>query len=278
MEKIENCLYIVATPIGNLEELTPRAQFILGNVDLIACEDTRVTIKLLSHFNISKPLVSCHKFNEINASNKLVEEIKKGKSVAMVSDAGYPGVSDPGGILIKIAIENDITIRVISGPSAGINALIGSGLPSDHFYFHGFLQTKNRDRKIELTSLALREETIILYESPHHFIETMEDLMNYFGKERKCCVARELTKVHEEFYRGTLLEAYNHYQDGIKGEIVIVIDKKEKDIATDEISHDLLIKEINLVMENGSSCKDAIKIVADKYNLQKNEVYRIYHN
>lgn len=278
MEKIENCLYIVATPIGNLEELTPRAQYILGNVDLIACEDTRVTIKLLSHFNISKTLVSCHKFNETTAANKLVEEIKSGKSVAMVSDAGYPGVSDPGGILIKIAIENDIVVRVISGPSAGINALIGSGLPTDHFYFHGFLQIKNRDRKIELESLALREETVILYEAPHHFLDTMEDLMTYFGKDRKCCIARELTKLHEEFYRGTLLDAYNYYQDGIKGEIVIVIDKFEKEVASVEISPEFLINEVNSVMENGTSCKDAIKIVAEKYNLQKNEVYRIYHN
>ena len=278
MERIENCLYIVATPIGNLEELTPRAKYILANVDVIACEDTRVTLKLLSHFDISKPLVSCHKFNENSASLKLIEEIKNGKSVAMVSDAGYPGVSDPGGILIKEAIENDVLVRVISGPSAGINALIGSGLPSDHFYFHGFLQTKNRDRKIELTSLALREETVILYEAPHHFLDTMEDLMKYFGNDRKCCIARELTKLHEEFYRGTLLEAYNYYQNGIKGEIVIVIDKKEKEIAFEEISHDLLIQEINTVIESGSSCKDAIKIVAEKYNLQKNEVYRIYHN
>ena len=278
MERIENCLYIVATPIGNLEELSPRAKYILSNVDLIACEDTRVTIKLLSHFNISKPLVSCHKFNETSASNKLIEEIKNGKSVAMVSDAGYPGVSDPGGILIKEAIDNDVLVRVISGPSAGLNALIGSGLPTDHFYFHGFLQIKNRDRKIELTSLSNRDETIILYEAPHHFLDTMEDLMEFFGRDRKCCIARELTKLHEEFYRGTLSEAYNYYQNGIKGEIVIVIDKKEKEIAFEEISHDLLIKEINEVMESGSSCKDAIKIVAEKYNLQKNEVYRIYHN
>lgn len=278
MEKIESCLYIVATPIGNLEELSPRAKYILSNVDLIACEDTRVTIKLLSHFDISKPLVSCHKFNEASASQKLIQDIKEGKSIAMVSDAGYPGVSDPGGILIKEAIENDVLVRVISGPSAGINALIGSGLPSDHFYFHGFLQMKNRDRKIELTALALREETVILYEAPHHFLDTMEDLMDYFGKDRKCCIARELTKLHEEFYRGTLLEAYNYYKDGIKGEIVIVIDKKEKDIATIEISRELLINEINSVMESGTSCKDAIKIVADKYNMQKNEVYRIYHN
>ena len=117
-----------------------------------------------------------------------------------------------------------------------------------------------------------------MYEAPHHFKDTMEDLIKYFGKDRKCCVARELTKLHEEFYRGTLLEAYNYYQDGIKGEIVIVIDKKEKEIVVDEINPELLIKEINSVMENGTSCKDAIKIVADKYNLQKNEVYRIYHN
>ena len=278
MEKIENALYIVATPIGNLNELTPRAKFILENVDLIACEDTRVTIKLLSHFNISKTLVSCHKFNENNASSKLIEEIKEGKSVAMVSDAGYPGVSDPGGILIKNAIDNNVLVRVISGPSAGINALIGSGLPTDHFYFHGFLQIKNRDRKIELESLALREETIILYEAPHHFLDTMEDLMKFFGNDRRCCIARELTKLHEEFYRDTLLEAYNHFKDGIKGEIVIVIDKFEKEEAFVEISNELLISEVNRVMEAGSSCKDAIKIVADKYNLQKNEVYRIYHN
>ena len=196
----------------------------------------------------------------------------------MVSDAGYPGVSDPGGILIKEAIDNDVLVRVISGPSAGLNALIGSGLPTDHFYFHGFLQIKNRDRKIELTSLSNRDETVILYEAPHHFLDTMEDLMEYFGKDRKCCIARELTKLHEEFYRGTLLEAYNYYQNGIKGEIVIVIDKKEREIAFQEISHDLLIQEINEVIESGNSCKDAIKIVAEKYNLQKNEVYRIYHN
>ena len=143
-------LFLVATPIGNFDDMTFRSIEVLKSVDLIACEDTRVTIKLLSHFNISKPLVSCHKFNEQSASEKLIEEIHEGKSIAMVSDAGYPGVSDPGGILIKHAIENDVLVRVISGPSAGINALIGSGLPTDHFYFHGFLPSKHSERINEL--------------------------------------------------------------------------------------------------------------------------------
>lgn len=275
MEKIDKCLYIVATPIGNLNEMTPRAIYILQNVDLIACEDTRQTLKLLSHFEISKPLISCHEHNETSTTKNLIEEIKKGKAVAMVSDAGYPGISDPGSILIHYAIEANIKINVISGPCAIINALVGSGLPSDHFYFHGFLHNKNTQRKEELLALSIRRETIILYESPHRLIQTLNELLLSFGN-RQICVCRELTKLHEEYKRCSIEEAIYYFKDEVRGEIVLVIEgnhNKEEET----ISEYIILEEINGKINQGISAKDAIKEVADKYNLPKNDIYRLYH-
>ncbi len=189
-------LYVVATPIGNLKEMTPRAIEVLNFVDLIACEDTRVTRNLCQHFNIDKPLISSHEHNEFITCFKIIEEILTGKNVALLSDAGYPGISDPGQVVIQKAIDNDIKIEVISGPCAIINALVGSGLPTEHFYFHGFLRSKSGDRKKELLQLATKEETLIFYESPHRISDTINDLKAIFGEGRRACICRELTKLY----------------------------------------------------------------------------------
>lgn len=275
MEKIKNCLYIVATPIGNLNELSPRALNILNNVSIIACEDTRETIKLLSHFNISKPLISCHEHNENYSSDKLIRNILEGESVAMVSDAGYPGISDPGGIIIKKAIENEIDVHVISGPCAIINALVGSGLDSSHFYFHGFLNSKNKIKKQEILELSQRKETVIIYESPYRISETLEQLLEVFG-DRKACVARELTKLYEEFDRDTLANLVVKYKDGTKGEIVLVIEgNKNEEVAF--VDNFKMIKEVETLIASGFSTKDAIKEVSTKYNISKNDLYREFH-
>ena len=196
--KSNTILYVVSTPIGNLQEMTPRAIEVLKNVAFIACEDTRNTRKLCSHFGIDTPLVSCHEHNEMFESDKILSALEDGRNVALASDAGYPGISDPGSIVIKKAIENGFKIEVISGPCALINALVGSGLQSDHFYFHGFLSSKNGERKKELEDLCTKKETMIFYEAPHRIIDTLESMLKILGN-RKICIARELTKKFEEF-------------------------------------------------------------------------------
>jgi 16S rRNA (cytidine1402-2'-O)-methyltransferase len=198
-----NKLYVVSTPIGNLSEFTPRAIEVLKSVDFIACEDTRVTRKLCNLFEIDKPLFSCHEHNEFTVHQKIIEAIKDGKVVALVSDAGYPGISDPGSILIRKCIENSIDIEVISGPCALINALVSSGLDTTHFYYYGFLPSKKSERKKELKLLATREETMIFYEAPHRIVDTLEDMLDSFG-ERQISLSRELTKKHEQHIRGTI--------------------------------------------------------------------------
>lgn len=276
METITNKLYVVATPIGNLNEFTPRAIHILKSVDFIACEDTRNTHKLTSHFEIDTPLLSCHEHNEFIESDKLVNLIKDGKCVAYCSDAGYPGVSDPGGILIQKCIENDIDIEVISGPCAAINGLVGSGLDSTHFYFHGFLSHKKSDKKKELEALKAKKETLIFYEAPHRIDETLELLVKVLGN-RKACVCRELTKKFEEFIRGTLEELLNRcIKDPFIGEMVIVVEGNS-DEEVDRLSNQDLIKEVNKLVELGMSSKDAIKRVSELYNVNKNELYRLFH-
>ena len=193
-------LYLVPTPIGNLQEVSPRTIEVLSTVDLIACEDTRVTGKLLSLLGIKKDLISLREHNEVSVSKELIDRIKNGLKVAYVSDAGYPCISDPGSKLVKICLENDINIAPISGPNAALNALVASGLCEDHFYFHGFLNAKESVRLEELRELANRKETLIFYEAPHRIIKTLESMYEIFG-DRKACLARELTKKHEEFIR-----------------------------------------------------------------------------
>jgi len=218
-------LYIVSTPIGNLNDITFRAVEVLKQVDLIACEDTRRTKILLEKFGLAKNLISYYNYNERQRAEEIIRELKSGKNVALVSDSGTPGISDPGFVLIKRAIEENITVIPIPGPSAFVCALVGSGLPMDEFVFVGFLPHK-KGRKTKLKKLSKEERTIILYESPHRLIKTLNEILEIFG-DREIAVAKELTKIHEEFFRGKISEVLKKLTpDKIKGEFVIVISGK----------------------------------------------------
>lgn len=268
-------LYLVATPIGNLSEMSPRAIETLQNADIIACEDTRVTGKLLKFFNISKPLVSLREHNEVSEASKLIARILGGEKVAYASDAGYPCISDPGAKLVQLALQNGINVSTVSGPNAGLNALVASGLDTTHFYFHGFLNAKESVAKNELQEMIRRKETIILYEAPHRISKTLNLLFETFG-DRYVCVARELTKQHEEYIRGPLSELVEIDPTTLKGEMVIVVDG-----CKNEIKPDLNNEEIYQMVKNfvgmGMSTKDAIKRVSEITNVSKNQVYKIYH-
>ena len=268
-------LYLVATPIGNLQEVSPRTIEILSSVDLIACEDTRVTGKLMSLLGIKKNLISLREHNEVSVSNELVEKIKNGTKVAYVSDAGYPCISDPGSKLVKICLENDINVTSISGPNAALNALIASGLCEDHFYFHGFLNAKESVRLEELRELSKYKETLIFYEAPHRIQKTLEAMYEIFG-DRKACVARELTKKHEEFIRGGLKFLSEIDPETLKGEMVIIVEGssgEEKPI----ISNVDICNMVKAMVESGMSTKDAIKKVSELTKLNKNQIYKVYH-
>ncbi len=220
-------LYIVATPIGNLDDITFRAVEVLKQVDLIACEDTRRTKILLEKYGIAKKLVSYYNYNERQKAEDLISELKSNKNVALVSDSGTPGISDPGYVLIKRAIEENIIVVPIPGPTALICALVASGLPMDEFVFVGFLPHK-KGRRTKLQELAQEERTVIIYESPHRILKTLNELLEYFG-DRQIAVAKELTKIHEEFFRGKISEVLKKLTpDKIKGEFVIVISGKNK--------------------------------------------------
>lgn len=268
-------LYLVSTPIGNMDEVSPRTREVLNEIDLIACEDTRVTGKLLSILGISKPLVSLREHNEVQASKEIVEKILKGTKVAYMSDAGYPCISDPGARLVKICLENEINVTTISGPNAALNALVASGLNSDHFYFHGFLDPKENVRLEELRELANRKETLIFYEAPHRIDKTLTDLFTIFG-DRKACIARELTKKHEEFIRGGLQELSEIDSETLRGEMVIVVEGSLGEVKA-EINNDEIIKMVKSLVEGGMSTKDAIKKVSALTKINKNHIYKIYH-
>jgi len=268
-------LYLVATPIGNLQEVSPRTIEVLSSVDLIACEDTRVTGKLLSLLGIKKDLISLREHNEVSVSTELIEKIKKGTKVAYVSDAGYPCISDPGSKLVKICLENEINIAPISGPNAALNALVASGLCEDHFYFHGFLNAKESVRLEELRELAYRKETLIFYEAPHRIKKTLDALYEIFG-DRKACIARELTKKHEEFIRCGLKNMSEIDPNTLKGEMVIVVEGssgEEKPV----INNTDLINMVKALVESGLTTKDAIKKVSELTKINKNTIYKVYH-
>jgi 16S rRNA (cytidine1402-2'-O)-methyltransferase len=226
-------LYIVATPIGNLDDITFRAIETLKNVDLIACEDTRRTKILLEKYGIAKNLVSYYNYNERQRAEELLRELKSGKNIALVSDSGTPGISDPGYVIIKRAIQENITVVPIPGATAFVCALVASGLPMDEFVFVGFLPHK-KGRKTKLEKLSQEERTIIIYESPHRILKTLNELIEYFG-DREIVIAKELTKVHEEFFRGKISEVLKKLTpDKIKGEFVIVVSGKNKKEAKNE--------------------------------------------
>lgn len=219
-------LFLVATPIGNLSDITLRALDTLKNVDLIAAEDTRQSLKLLNHFNIKKPLISCHKYNENEKSKLLIQKLKDGKDIALVSDAGTPGISDPGSIMVKSCIEQGIEFEVLPGATAVTTALVYSGLDTSRFTFIGFLPRENKDRRSILEGVKNRTETLIFYEAPHRLTSTLEVLATVLGN-RHIGICRELTKVHEEILRFTLEEAMNYYEsNNAKGEFVLVVEGK----------------------------------------------------
>ena len=274
-ENAKPLLYLVPTPIGNLDEFSPRALEVIKNADIIACEDTRVTHKLLAFFNISKPLVSLREHNEVEQSNYIISEIKAGKKVAYMSDAGYPCISDPGSRLVKLALENDINVSSLSGPNAALNALVASGIDASRFYFHGFLDAKESVRKEELRKLFNKEETLIFYESPHRIQKTLSNMHEILGA-RKACIARELTKIHEEFIRANLKELMEIEPETLKGEMVIIVEGKSKEIKP-HIENAELLKMVSSLTETGLSTKDAIKQVAELTNVSKNYIYKIYH-
>ena len=264
-------LYIVATPIGNLEDITARAVRILGEVDLIACEDTRQTRKLLDRYNIAKPLVSYHEHNEQARSADLVRELEAGKNIALVSDAGTPLIADPGYRLVEQARNRGITVCPIPGPSALLAALSASGLPMDSFSFHGFLPQKRGQRRKFLEDLRASEATLVFYEAPHRILDALEDLAEILGP-RPVVLARELTKIHEEFLRGTAAEVRETLEKrpSVKGEITLMIGKGE----TAEIDNTPLAEAVEKLVESGISRMNALKTVARQRGLSKREVYK----
>src|SRR5580698_5001005 len=217
-------LYIVPSPIGNLLDITLRALEVLKKVDLILAEDTRTSLKLLNHYQIIKPLSPYHQHNEHRVLLHLVDQLLQGKKMALLTDAGTPGVSDPAFLLVRECIKAGVRVECLPGATAFVPALVNSGLPTNRFCFEGFLPLK-KGRQTLLKQLALEERTLIFYESPMRLVKTLEDFIQYFGEERQCCVSRELTKLYEENRRGSLREVCDHYKEkGVKGEIVIVVD------------------------------------------------------
>lgn len=265
-------LYMVGVPIGNYDDMSYRAVETLKNVDTIFCEDTRVTLKLLTYFNISKPLKSYHTFNENEITDILINYIEEGKNVAVVSDAGMPIISDPGYVAVFEAIKKSIDVVVIPGPSAFVSALVGSGISSRKIYFVGFLNSNDNKRKKELEKLKDLEETLIMYESPHRIRETLE-MISELMPTRNICLARELTKKYEEYLHGTASEILEVI-DEIKGEIVLIIDgATTKEIKSDLIS--LSVQDhMNHYLEQGMDEKEAMKSVAKDRGVSKSIIYQ----
>lgn len=275
MEKeIKNgTLYIVATPIGNLEDITLRAIRILKEADLIAAEDTRHTLKLLNHLEISKPLISYHRHNEDVKSDVLIEKLQEGKNIALVSDAGTPGICDPGEEIIKKCIELEINVVPIPGACAMINSLICSGIDTKEFTFLGFLPLNKKLRKNKLEEIEKANKTIIIYEAPHKLETTLKDLKQALNQDRRIVLAREITKIHEEFIRGNIDDLIEKIKD-IKGEIVLIIEGNS-DISKENELNNLSIEEHYKFYENqGFTKKDIIKKIAKDRNVNKNEVYQ----
>jgi len=276
---MSSCLYLAATPIGNLEDITLRALRILKEVDIIAAEDTRQTAKLLNHYDIKKPMISYHEHNKKSKGEEIIKLLMDGKTVALVSDAGMPSISDPGEDLVRLCIENSIEVIPIPGPSASLTALSISGLPTSRFVFVGFLPVKGKERNEILEKLANEEKTMILYEAPHRLMSTLKDLREYMGN-RRISISRELTKKFEETIRCNLDEAIEEFSTrNIKGEFVLVLEGKSPEAIEEEKKQmwaDVSIKEhIIMYMDKGLSKKEAIALVAKERGISKKEVYNI---
>lgn len=273
-------IYLVATPIGNLSDISIRAVDTLKNVDIIACEDTRNTIKLLNHFEIKAPLTSYHEYNKIDKAYELCEKVKAGKDIAFVSDAGMPAISDPGYELVDIAYKEGLNVTVIPGASAVVSALAISGISSRRFSFEGFLPSDKNEKKEILTELSQESRTIILYEAPHRLLKTLKELFECLG-DRKISIVRELTKLHEEVIRGNLgkiIADYESCEIAVKGEYVLVIEGKsllEKRSERQKSFEEISIKEhFDKYILMGLDKKEAMKAVAKDRGIQKREVYK----
>jgi 16S rRNA (cytidine1402-2'-O)-methyltransferase len=269
-------LYLVATPIGNLEDITLRALRVLRSVDRIACEDTRQTQKLLNHFEIRTPTVSYHMHNEGSRTEELIAELKSGAKIAVVSDAGTPGIADPGGQIAAAAIAAGIDVFPVPGANAAISGLIASGLPTERFLFHGFLPAKAGQRKTALEEVIRGEETHVFYEAPHRILDTLADIEAVFGASQHVVVARELTKLHEEFLRGAASEVRSRLaaRASVRGEIVLMLAPTAAESApeTKKVS---LATEVSVLMKSeGISEMDALKRIARERGIGKSEAYR----
>ncbi|MCL4458001.1 MAG: 16S rRNA (cytidine(1402)-2'-O)-methyltransferase [Nitrospirae bacterium] len=262
-------LYIVSTPIGNLEDITLRALRVLKEADIIAAEDTRHSSKLLNHYGIRKPLISYWSEKEKIRTDDIIQKLHAGLSVALISDAGTPGISDPGSVLIKRAIEEGINIVPIPGPSAFVTALSVSGISTEEFAFIGFLPQKAAQRQKKLRELALEMRTLIFYEAPHRILDTLSDMEKVLGA-RKAVLSKEITKMHEEMLRGTISEILGILEHKIiAGEYVIIVEGMKRE----DVSIDIALDEIKALMKKGKGRKEAVKIVAEAYGLSKKELY-----
>ena len=270
-------LYLVGTPIGNLEDITLRALRVLREADLIACEDTRHTQKLLSYYGITSRVTSYHEHNELARAAELVRKMEQGTRIALVTDAGMPGISDPGFRLISLALEHGIRVIPIPGPSAFLAALGASGLPTDSFRFHGFLPSKRGERRQILGSIKSSPQTEVFYEAPHRITETMEDIVEVLGANRKIVIARELTKIHEEFVRGTAEELLNQLttREEIKGEITLLVAKVDSQQALLEVAQLTVRKRVaQIIADERVDEKAALKKAAKERGISKSEAYR----
>lgn len=264
-------LFLVATPIGNLNEVSNRTLEVLNNVSVIACEDTRNSKKLFSHFDIHTKYITYHNFNEEESSNGILKLLKEGNDVALISDAGYPLISDPGYVLVQKAIAMGFSVTTISGPNAALNALVSSGMETQHYLYYGFLNAKQSQAKKEFEALANFPYTMIFYEAPHRIEKTLKLALEVFG-DRKAVLARELTKLHETFHRGSLSELCE--LKDLKGEMVLIIEGHKQEETEVDIKQ--LIKEIDKLIKSGSKTKQAVNEVAAKYNYSKNSLYNEY--
>jgi 16S rRNA (cytidine1402-2'-O)-methyltransferase len=271
-------LYLVGTPIGNLEDITLRAVRVLKEVDVIACEDTRQTQKLLNHYGIATRTISYHEHNEMTRAAELVKEMQEGASVALVTDAGMPGISDPGFRLISLAIRHHVPVVPIPGASAFLAALVASGLPTDSFRFSGFLPAKRGERRAALEAIRTSPRTQVFYEAPHRVVDTLADVVEVLGNARHVVVAREVTKLHEEFLRGKVGEVLEvlKSRDGVKGEITLLIGKAEESDGHLSVESTLNMRQRveQIIAEEKIDEKAALKKVAKERGISKSEAYR----
>ena len=266
-------LYLIGTPIGNLSDFSPRAVETLSTVDFIAAEDTRVTLKLLNHFDIHKPLVSYYEHNKYASGEKIVQRILNGESCGLVTDAGMPAVSDPGEDIVRMCMEQDIPVTVIPGPTALITALVLSGLPTGRFCFEGFLSTNNKSRREHLEELTGEPRTMIFYEAPHKLGKTLSDLKDVFGEGRKITLCRELTKLHEEILPFSLSDAVRYYEEhDPKGEYVLIVEGRPEESDPCMSEEDALAL-VSQYRAEGRSLKESCKLASSQSGFSKNELY-----